>query len=146
MTNATTPTAPADSLDGQHEHDHQHQHGGCGGGGCGACGSHGDAEGAPADGMIADEPTAGGCGGACGCGGHSARTPVLDARTIDPQIRQSAIFGVLVGMPPRGSVVVVSDVDPAPIAQLLQDRLPGEYAVDAEVLDDGSHVVTFRRH
>ena len=51
----------------------------------------------------------------------------LDARLIDPVIRQSAIFGVLVGLPPAGTVTIVTHENPAPIADLLHERLPGEY-------------------
>ena len=55
----------------------------------------------------------GGCGGhgGGGCGGHGAtEPPILDARVIDPLIRQSAIFGVLVGLPPTGKVTIVTDL------------------------------------
>lgn len=71
----------------------------------------------------------GGCGGNSGCGSHEAVIPELDARTIHPMIRQSAIFGVLVGLPPQAAVTIVAPNDPGPIVALLEERLPGEYAV-----------------
>lgn len=94
-----------------------------------------------------------GCDGHGGCGGHGgggchhapAYTPVLDARTIDPLIRQSAIFGVLVGLPPHAAVTVITEQDPAPIADLLHERLPGEYEVATEPTDDAAFTVTFAR-
>lgn len=90
----------------------------------------------------------GGCGGhgGGGCGGHGATyRPVLDARQIDPAIRQSAIFGVLVGLPPAGAVTIVTHENPAPIADLLEERLPGEYQVTTEPTDDEDYRVTFAR-
>lgn len=88
----------------------------------------------------------GGCGGQHGCGGHThTHTPTLDARLIDPVIRQSAIFGVLVGLPPASSVTIVTLENPAPIADLLHERLPGEYQVSTETSPDDSYWVTFAR-
>lgn len=103
-----------------------------------------------------DHPRCGNCdgaGGGCGgTGGHahagygaSSYTPELDARTIDPVIRQSAIFGVLVGMPPGGSVTVISPQNPQPIVELLHDRLPNEYAVDLSQCAEDEWRVTFAR-
>lgn len=119
---------------------------------------------APADVVRGDEPsapagtggscgTAPGCNGHGGCGGHGGGgcghaptyTPTLDARQIDPMIRQSAIFGVLVGLPPAGSVTVVTQENPAPIADLLHERLPGEYQVSTDPTDDDAYRVTFAR-
>ncbi|GAB78614.1 Uncharacterized conserved protein, DUF2249 family [Austwickia chelonae] len=102
-----------------------------GGGGCGS-------ESPGCDGQ-------GGCGSGGGCGGHLTYVPELDARTLDPMIRQSAIFGVLVGLPPEEAVTVVTDQDPAPIAELLEERLPGEYTVTTETTEDDSYRVTFAR-
>ncbi len=87
----------------------------------------------------------GGCGGNGGCGGHGAPyVPVLDARQIDPAIRQSAIFGVLVGLPPAQAVTVITEQDPAPIAELLHERLPGEYEVATQQAEE-AYEVTFAR-
>lgn len=89
---------------------------------------------------------AGGCGsGACGgiCGGPYV--PELDARALDPVIRQSAIFGVLMGLPPQGSVRVVVNSDPAGIAQLLEERLPGEYSSEVDAVSDDEYRVLFAR-
>ena len=103
----------------------------------------------------AQEPcgTVPGCDGHGGCGGHGggscghapAGPPTLDARLIDPVIRQSAIFGVLVGLPPAGTVTIVTHENPAPIADLLHERLPGEYEVTTEASDDAAYRVTFAR-
>ncbi len=87
----------------------------------------------------------GGCGGQSGCGSHEQTTPLFDARSIDPRIRQSAIFGVLMGLPPGEAVTVVTPGDPTPIADLLNERLPGQYEATAAELEDGIFLVTFER-
>lgn len=83
----------------------------------------------------------GGCGGACG----TAYVPELDARQLDPIIRQSAVFGVLMGLAPGRAVRVVVNTDPAGIAELLADRLPGEYAVDVDTISDDEYRALFTR-
>ena len=83
----------------------------------------------------------GGCGGACG----GPYIPELDARELDPMIRQSAIFGVLMGLPPQGSVRVVVNTDPSGIASLLEERLPGEYAADIDAVSEDEYRVLFSR-
>lgn len=93
--------------------------------GTGTCGGHGS------------------CGGSAGCG--TVHVPVLDARTIDPAIRQSAIFGVLIGLPPGGAVTIVSDQDPQPIAALMQERLPGAFEIDADRAGEAEWRVGFSR-
>lgn len=87
----------------------------------------------------------GGCGGDSGCGGHETVIPELDARTIHPLIRQSAIFGVLVGLPPQAAVTIVAPSDPGPIVTLLEERLPGEYAVTTAQGGEDEWRVTFIR-
>ncbi len=87
----------------------------------------------------------GGCGSGSGCGGHEAVIPELDARTIHPMIRQSAIFGVLVGLPPQAAVTIVAPNDPGPIVALLEERLPGEYAVMTDQAAADEWRVTFIR-
>jgi uncharacterized protein (DUF2249 family) len=87
----------------------------------------------------------GGCGGGGSCGGHEVQIPELDARTIDPLIRQSAIFGVLMGLPPGAAVTIVAPTDPAPIVGLLEERLPGEYGVSAGQGGSQEWRVTFIR-
>ena len=135
----------------QDEGGHSHGHGGCGGH------SHADGVDARRPSQLGGDPDAaakpagcngqGGCGGAGGCGSHAAppRVPVLDARTIDPLIRQAAIFGVLVGLPPNQAVTIVTDADPTPMAALLEERLPGEYAVEAVKTDDDEWRFTVAR-
>lgn len=88
----------------------------------------------------------GGCGsGACGgvCGGPYV--PELDARELDPVIRQSAIFGVLMGLPPQSSVRVVVNSDPSGIAELLEERLPGEYSSEVDAVSADEYRVVFVR-
>ncbi len=90
----------------------------------------------------------GGCGGSDGggCGDHDTQTtPLLDARTLDPRIRQSAIFGVLMGLPPGEAVTVVTLGDPTPIAELLNERLPGQYEATAAEMEGDVFLVTFER-
>ncbi|WP_116112200.1 DUF2249 domain-containing protein [Austwickia chelonae] len=106
-----------------------------------AAGSHGGGCGSESPGCDGQ----GGCGSGGGCGGHLVYVPELDARTLDPMIRQSAIFGVLVGLPPEESVTVLTDQDPTPIADLMEERLPGEYTVDTETIEGDCYRVTFTR-
>ncbi|WP_168582543.1 DUF2249 domain-containing protein [Gephyromycinifex aptenodytis] len=84
----------------------------------------------------------GGCGGMCGGGSY---VPTLDARAIDPTIRQSAIFGVLMGLPAAGSVKIIGVTDPSPIAELLESRLPGEYSVAVQEVAELEWHATFSR-
>lgn len=86
----------------------------------------------------------GGCGSGAGCG-HDLVIPELDARIIHPLIRQSAIFGVLVGLPPQAAVTIVAPNDPGPIVALLEERLPGEYAVSTTQGGQQEWRVTFVR-
>lgn len=83
----------------------------------------------------------GGCGGACG----GPYVPELDARTLDPMIRQSAIFGVLMGLPAQGVVRVVVNSDPSGIADLLEERLPGQYTADVDTVSEDEYRVLFAR-
>lgn len=101
------------------------------------CGGHGHDEATSSGGC-----GGGGCGGMCGGGTY---VPELDARVIDPVIRQSAIFGVLMGLPPAGSVKIVAVSDPTPIAELLASRLPGEYEVQVDEIDEHEWHATFSR-
>jgi len=83
----------------------------------------------------------GGCGGACG----GPYVPELDARELDPVIRQSAIFGVLMGLPSQGLVRVVVNSDPSGIADLLEERLPGQYSADVDPVSEDEYRVLFAR-
>lgn len=94
----------------------------------------------------AEDSGGGGCGGGCAgmCGG-GAYIPSLDARAIDPTIRQSAIFGVLMGLPPAGSVKIIGVIDPSPLAELLESRLPGEYSIEVDEVSEREWHATFSR-
>ncbi|MEP7161509.1 MAG: DUF2249 domain-containing protein [Dermatophilaceae bacterium] len=116
----------------------------------------GPATGKDADGHCVDEhgQSPEGCNGHGGCGGgdegggcdHGTQTtPLLDARTLDSRIRQSAIFGVLMGLPPGEAVTVVTPGDPTPIAELLNERLPGQYEATAAEMEGDIFLVTFER-
>ena len=74
----------------------------------------------------------GGCGcGAGGCGSGARRVPELDARTIDPQIRQAAIFGVLIGLTPGGGATIITDESPDLVRTLIEGQFGGQYLVEA---------------
>lgn len=94
-----------------------------------------------------DETTAG-CGtcacGAGGCGG-AAPTPVLDARVIDPLIRQGAVFGVLIGLPAGGSAQIVTDESPDLVLTLIEGQFAGQYAVSGGRVSDDEWRTTFER-
>ena len=79
------------------------------------------------------ETQAEGCG-SCGCGaggcGSGARVPELDARVIDPAIRQAAIFGVLIGLPPGSGATIVTDAAPDLVLSLIEGQFSGQYAVE----------------
>lgn len=91
---------------------------------------------------------AAGCG-SCGCGaggcGSNARVPELDARTIDPQIRQSAVFGVLIGLPPGGGATVVTDAAPELVLTLIEAQFAGQYTVESAQLAPDEWRTTFTR-
>ena len=99
-------------------------------------------------GVGVEEPEASaGCGrcacGEGGCGG--ARTPELDARVIDPAIRQSAIFGVLIGLPPAASAVVVTEASPDLVLTLIEGQFAGQYAVEGGQVDEQEWRTKFTR-
>lgn len=91
---------------------------------------------------------AAGCGtcacGAGGCGG-SAPAPVLDARIIDPLIRQGAVFGVLIGLPAGGSAEIVTDESPDLVLTLIEGQFAGQYAVSGGRVADDEWRTTFER-
>lgn len=87
----------------------------------------------------------GSCGGDQGCGGHATLIPELDARTIHHRIRQSAIFGVLVGLAPGDGATIVAPHDPGPLVELMEQRLPGEYDVEVTCQNSDEWRVTFHR-
>lgn len=90
-----------------------------------------------------------GCGGGCACGaggcGSGGPVPELDARAIDPAIRQAAIFGVLIGQPPAGRVVIVTDGRPDLVLTLLEGQFAGQYEAAIEEVSDEEWRTTFTR-
>ncbi len=79
----------------------------------------------------AGEPTGGGCGGQCGCGGGSEPDlPELDARTIPHALRHASILGALAGLPVAGGLVLVAPHDPLPLLAQIDQRWPSVFTVD----------------
>ncbi|MFJ9721665.1 DUF2249 domain-containing protein [Streptomyces sp. NPDC101209] len=75
--------------------------------------------------------TAGGCGGACGCGGSDdTDVPELDVRDVPHSIRHATVFGALAAVPSGQSLVLVAPHDPLPLLGQIEDRHPGAYAVE----------------
>lgn len=103
-----------------------------------------------AQGVTTDEEPQG-CGGACGCGaggggcGGGGRVPELDARPIDPAIRQAAIFGVLVGLVPGTSALIVTGERPELALMLVEQQFPGQYEVAPEEAAPGVWRTKFAR-
>jgi len=104
------------------------------------------------DPTVSDPGTAGGggCGGGgCGCGaggcGGNARVPELDARPIDPQIRQAAIFGVLIGLPPGSAATVLTDESPELVMTLIEGQFAGQYDIACEQQGEDLWRTTFTR-
>lgn len=97
---------------------------------------------------VADAPSSG-CGscacGAGGCGGGTARVPALDARPIDPAIRQSAVFGVLIGLPPGAAAEIVTDSSPDLVLTLIEGQFSGQYSVTGGQVGDEEWRTTFTR-
>lgn len=95
------------------------------------------------------EDSAAGCGscgcGAGGCGSGQARVPELDARGIDQQIRQSAIFGVLIGLAPGSGATVITEASPELVMTLIQGQFAGQYAVEGGQVDEQEWRTTFTR-
>lgn len=104
-------------------------------------------------GTIAADEGPQGCGGACGCGesgggcgaGGGGRVPELDARPIDPAIRQAAIFGVLVGLVPGASALIVTDERPELALMLVEQQFPGQYEASPEEAAQGLWRTKFAR-
>ncbi|WP_372449710.1 DUF2249 domain-containing protein [Nocardioides daeguensis] len=83
----------------------------------------------------AGEPS--GCGGhACSCGERQAEGyPELDARSIPHAIRHATIFGALDTVAAGGGLVLLAPHDPIPLLGQIDERWPGEFAV--EYLENG---------
>ncbi len=93
---------------------------------------------------MSDDCGACGCG-AGGCGSGPRRIPELDARVIDPTIRQAAIFGVLIGLTPGGGATIVTDEAPDLVRTLIEGQFAGQYAVDGGQVGDDEWRTTFTR-
>lgn len=88
----------------------------------------------------------GGCGcGAGGCGSGPRRVPELDARVIDPTIRQAAVFGVLIGLTPGGGATIVTDEAPDLVRTLIEGQFAGQYVVEGGRVGDDEWRTTFTR-
>jgi uncharacterized protein (DUF2249 family) len=73
----------------------------------------------------------GGCGGHCSCGETDGPGfPELDARTVPHAIRHATIFGALDSVRSGGGLVLVAPHDPLPLLRQVEERSPGEFAVD----------------
>lgn len=96
--------------------------------------------------QAAEAAGCGSCGcGAGGCGSGQARVPELDARGIDQQIRQSAIFGVLIGLAPGSGATVITEASPELVMTLIQGQFAGQYAVEGGQVDEQEWRTTFTR-
>lgn len=81
-----------------------------------------------------DEQSTDGCG-SCGCGEGGCgggRVPELDARPIDPALRNAAVFGVLVGLAEGVSAIIVTDEKPELILMLMEEKFPGQYEINMD--------------
>ncbi len=92
----------------------------------------------------------GGCGscscgqdGSGGCGG--GRVPELDARTIDPALRNAAVFGVLVALVPGSSAVIIDEAEPEVVLMLIAERFPGQYEITGAQAAPGEWRAKFAR-
>lgn len=103
----------------------------------------------PTDSVQAEESGESGCGGcgcgAGGCGSGPRRIPELDARQIDAQIRQAAVFGVLIGLAPGSGATIVTDESPDLVLTLIQGQFAGQYAIEADQVADNEWRTTFTR-
>lgn len=77
---------------------------------------------------------AGGCGGACGCGGdvEADLSPVLDVREVPHAIRHATVFGAVEAVGAGDSLILVASHDPLPLLGQLEARQPGALSVTYE--------------
>lgn len=71
----------------------------------------------------------------CGCGGHDAALPELDARVIPHAIRHAAIHGVVDSLQPGASFVLVAPHNPLPL--LAQIREHHGDSIDVSYVQEG---------
>lgn len=68
---------------------------------------------------------------ACGCGSEAGTPlPVLDARALAPELRHGAIFGALEGAQSGRGIVLIAPHDPIPLLAQVEDKWPGQFAVE----------------
>lgn len=58
---------------------------------------------------------------------HPTASSDLDLRTLPPEARPDALLGRFDPLPEQGSVVLLSDVDPRPLFDVLEDRRKGRF-------------------
>ncbi|MFF9332508.1 DUF2249 domain-containing protein [Streptomyces albogriseolus] len=77
------------------------------------------------------EPSGGGCGGTCGCGGSDdADVPELDVREVPHALRHATVFGALGAVPAGRAMLLVAPHDPLPLLRQIEERHPGVFSVE----------------
>lgn len=71
--------------------------------------------------------------------------PELDARPIDPALRQAAILGVLVGLVPGASAAIVTDEEPELVLMLIEQQFAGQYEITMGEGSEGGWRTKFLR-
>ena len=88
----------------------------------------------------------GGCGcGSGGCGDGRARVPEFDAGPVDPLIRQSAVFGVLIGLTPGAGATVITEESPDLVRTLIEGQFAGQYRIEGGQVEEQEWRTTFTR-
>jgi uncharacterized protein (DUF2249 family) len=81
-------------------------------------------------------------GGGCACGHADEGEIVLDTRQIPHAIRHATIFGALGAITPGFSLDLVANHNPLPLLAQLDERHPGDFAVD--YVEDGPELWRLR--
>lgn len=69
---------------------------------------------------------------------ETSEKPSIDVRTLAPQERHPAIFGMLHALAPGQAMVITSDHEPRPLHYQIEMRHPGEFRW--EYLEEGPDV------
>ena len=64
---------------------------------------------------------------------------------VDPLIRQSAVFGVLIGLTPGAGATVVMGEAPDLVRTLIEGQFAGQYRIEADQVDEQEWRTTFTR-